>query len=100
MYFVKDGSSFPAQYTYSSWHHIGLAGLMEFSSPVNLTAVCGGGDRWNSVRVQTGFLQGLVRMVSIPTGSSYYNDTLGRDIPITVALGNFYSPEEVQVSCK
>ena len=99
IHFTKDNSSFPAQQTYSSWHHIGLAGLMEFSDPVNLTDICGNANRWNTVRVQTGILQGLVQMISIPI-DTYYNEALQTTLPITINLGAFYSPEEVRVSCK
>ena len=99
IHFIKDKSSIPEQYTYSTWHHIGLLGLMEFSDPVNLTAICGSANKWNSVKVQTGFLQGLIRMIVIPV-SSYYNDALQTTIPVTVGVSNFYSPEEVSISCK
>ena len=89
IHFVKERNPAPEQYTYSSWHHIGLLGLMEFSNPVNLTDVCGNSNRWNAVKVQTGFLQGLVRLISIPVNSYY---------PVNV--GAFYSPEEVSISCQ
>ena len=95
------GSNFP-YYQTSQWHHIGLLGLMEFSDPVNLEQICPA-NSWDSVRVQTGFLQGLVRYISIPTGGSY---TMERpwgsteEWPITISIGTFYSPEEVSVSCK
>ena len=100
IHFVKDSSSVPQYYTYSSWHHIGLLGLMEFSDPVNLKNICGNKDQWGAVKVQTGILQGLVRSIVIPTGGSYYSPELRTDVPYTVGVGQFYSPEEVSVSCK
>lgn len=69
-------------YQFSQWHHIGFMGLMEFSPPVNLKAVCSESS-WGAVRVQTGLLQGLVKTLSIP-----------------ITIINFYSPEEVSISCK
>ena len=100
MHFSKD-SSRSTIYQTSQWHHIGLLGLMEFSAPVNLEAICPK-DSWENVRVRTGFLQGLVRVIPIP-----YGRTIKNMIPIysmvpfhTPGVGSFYSPEEVSVSCK
>ena len=97
MHFTKKNYQ-PTGYSYSQWHHIGLLGLMEFSDPVNLKSTCGGEDNWQAVRVQTGFLQGLVKFISIPVGGS---QTVGNiEVPRTVSVGSFYSPEEVSISCK
>ena len=97
MHFTKEGAQ-PLEYSYSKWHHIGLLGLMEFSDPADLKSICGPSG-WQAARVQTGFLQGLVRLISIPTGQSYYNDTLGQNIPLPVVIGRFYSPEELSWQC-
>ena len=70
MHFVKEHR--PAVYNYTQWHHIGILGLVEFSDPVNLRSVCSGEDRWQAVRVQTGFLQGLVSW--IPLSIKFYSD--------------------------
>ena len=77
-----------------SWHHIGLAGLLEFSSPVNLKEICSETGDWSSVRVQTGFVQGLVRAVFIPIPNP--QSPLGY---APFGIGNFYSPEQVSVQC-
>ena len=101
VHFVKDSNQTPWNYKYTSWHHIGLLGLVEFSNPVNLVSTCGGLNKWESVRVQTGFLQGLVRVLSIPTGSRTI--PIGSDsveVPTGISIGSLYSPEEVSVSCK
>ena len=98
MHFTKHGQSPPAIYTHSKWHHIGLLGLVEFSDPVDLKSICKNRD-WRAVRVQTGFLQGLVRMISLPTGHTYYNQLLETEMPTPFNLGSVYSPEEVSVAC-
>ena len=90
-------------YQSSQWHHIGLLGLVEFSDPVNLEQICPA-DSWGSVRTQTGFLQGLVKILSVPTGQTAYSYNYGTGsnitVPVTVQVGQFYSPEEVSVSCQ
>ena len=106
MHFVKDRQ--PVGYTSTQWHHIGILGLVEFSDPVNLRSVCNGEDRWQAVRVQTGFLQGLVSW--IPLSIDFYSDigsgnVVGSGVKSLAGLaglnvGVFYSPEEVSVSCK
>ena len=98
MHFTRTSQAPPEEYTYSRWHHIGLWGLFEFSDPVNLKAICRRSD-WRAVRVQTGFLQGLVKLIAIPTGGTYYDSTLDQEIPISIPLSNFYSPEEVSITC-
>ena len=114
MHFVKDHQ--PVRYTSTQWHHIGILGLVEFSDPVNLRSVCNGEDRWQAVRVQTGFLQGLVRWIPIPIDTNS-NALVGlaidgprlvnvKDSLTSLGLinfsnvGTFYSPEEVSISCK
>lgn len=97
IHFTKKNYHF-AGYNYSKWHHIGLLGLLEFSDPVNLKATCGEEDNWQAVRVQTGFLQGLISFIPTPTGISIpFSDT---SIPMTGIIGSFYSPEEVSIACK
>ena len=96
IHFTK-GDKVPSYYQTSQWHHIGLLGLMEFSKPVNLKALCPA-DSWDGVRVQKGFLQGLVSLISIPIGGT--TNIGGVAYPQTVSVGTFYSPEEVSVSCK
>ena len=59
-------------YQVKKWHHIGLGGLMEFSPPVDLKSICPK-DSWQAVRSQTGFLQGLVRLISISAGVGFSN---------------------------
>ncbi len=101
IHFVKDSNQTPWNYNYTSWHHIGLLGLVEFSDPVNLVSTCGGPNKWESVKVQTGFLQGLVRNISIPTGSRTIPTGSGSvEVPATINIGSLYSPEEVSISCK
>lgn len=98
IHFTKS-SSIPLDYQFSKWHHITLSGLMEVSDPVNLKTICPNG--WNAVRVRTGFLQGLVRWIAVPLGS--HNVNLGSEtisVPTSIPVGNFYSPEEVSISCK
>lgn len=102
IHFLKDSNSSQGSYMFTSWHHIGLLGLMEFSPPVNLKTTCGGPDKWESVRVQTGFLQGLVRTLSIPTGSTSSVPSAGGgtvEVPTGIAISSLYSPEQVSVSC-
>ena len=101
IHFLKDSDSSQGPYTYTSWHHIGLLGLMEFSSPVDLKATCGGPDQWGAVRVQTGLVQGLVRMITIPTGSNTIPTADGSTVavPTGIPIGSFYSPEQVSISC-
>ena len=96
IHFTK-GSNMPTEYTYSKWHHIGLLGLMEFSAPVNLKKVCGGKNNWKAVKTETGFLQGLVQLISIPMGSYGYGEV---QIPTTISIGTFYSPKSVSIACK
>ena len=87
-------SEVPHQYTYTQWHHIGLLGLLEFSSPVNVKAKCG--DKgWKAVRTQKNVLQALTTgLVSLVVGGILRHISL-----IFVRLGNVYSPEEVSVAC-
>ena len=87
-------SSVPVSYQTSQWYHIGLHGLLEFSDPVNLEKICPK-NSWSSVRVRTGFLQGLVSFFSIPYGTV----TVKYGLVWSTFLGVFYSPEEVSVSC-
>lgn len=98
MHFSKEAQAPPAEYTYSQWHHIGLLGLMEFSDPVDLKSICKRSD-WRAVRVQTGLLQGLVRNIAIPTGETYYSEELGEEVPLPLPIAQFYSPEEVSITC-
>ena len=58
IHFNRDSSSSTGSYQSSQWHHIGLLGLLEFSSPVNLQEFCPA-DSWESVRVRTGFFKDL-----------------------------------------
>lgn len=88
--FSKTSQYPPQEYQFTSWHHIGLAGLFEFSDPVNLKEICSEKGDWSSVRVQTGIVQGLVKRLSIPIGSK---------IAPFVSIGFFYSPEEVSIQC-
>ena len=90
-------SSVPVSYQTSQWYHIGLHGLLEFSDPVNLEKICPK-NSWSSVRVRTGFLQGLVRFISIPYGTETV-EYAGLALSWPTFLGVFYSPEEVSVSC-
>ena len=96
IHFTK-GDKIPVYYQTSQWHHIGLLGLMEFSKPVNLKALCPA-DSWDGVRVQTGFLQGLVSWISFPTSRTTNIGVIKS--PLLMSVGTFYSPEEVSVSCK
>ena len=98
IHFSKEADLPPDHYETSQWHHIGLLGLMEFSSPVNLEQVCPK-NSWGHVRVQTGLLQGLVRLISVPTGGYVLEASEGISVPQTISVGSFYSPEEVSVSC-
>ena len=91
-----NGSNMPTEYTYSQWHHIGLLGLMEFSAPVNLKSICKE-NNWKAVKTETGFLQGLMRMISIPLGSYGYGEV---QVPTAINIGTFYSPESVSIACK
>ena len=98
MHFTKAGAE-PSEYTYSKWHHIGLAGLVEFSEPVNLNHYCRESN-WQAVRVQTGFLQGLVKWIGIPFGEeTYHSELLDEEIPLGTPVSLFYSPEEVSITC-
>ena len=90
IHFSKTSQSPPQEYQFTSWHHIGLAGLFEFSDPVNLKEICSENGDWSSVRVQTGFVQGLVKGLSIPTGSK---------VAPFINIGGFYSPEQVSTQC-
>ena len=93
------GSAPPAFYQTSQWHHIGLLGLMEFSDPVNLEQICPK-DSWQAVRVRTGFLQGLLRLIYPPLVPPLVVYGVNLSNSVCVSIGTFYSPEEVSVSCK
>ena len=68
----------PFEYQFSQWHHIGVAGLVEFSEPVPVKGICSkSGGEWDAVSTRTGFIQYLVR------GLTY----------------GLYSPEEVRIKC-
>ena len=99
MYFSKE-NSVPISYKNTQWHHIGLLGLWEFSDPVNLKKICPKGS-WESIRVRTGLLQGLVRY--IPLGWYQVNNPIPIEwlphIHLLGFTGLLYSPEEVSVSC-
>ena len=77
IHFSKTSQSPPQEYQFTSWHHIGLSGLFEFSDPVNLKEICSEQGDWSSVRVQTGFVQLLV----------------------TGLTNNLYSPKKVSIQC-
>ena len=87
-------SEVPHQYTYTQWHHIGLLGLIEFSSPVNVKAKCGE-KGWKAVRTQKNVLQALTAGLV----SSVVGQLLRKISPTLGILGNVYSPEEVSVAC-
>ena len=77
-------------YSYSQWHHIGVLGFVEFSSPVNVKAACG--DKgWKAARTQKNILQGLMAM-SISVIALYIYPGLG-------AVNLIYTPEEASVAC-
>ena len=106
--FKRDSSSTDEFYQFSQWHHIGLLGLVEFSAPVNLKEICSE-DSWESVRVRTGFLQGLISKLQgvassyvIPSGKGIQisGET---NVPMPGVIffsGVLYSPEEVSVACR
>ena len=95
----KRTAKLEVSYQVKKWHHIGLLGLMEFSSPVDLKSICPE-KGWSSVRTQKGILQGLVGNLAIPTGATQTIPDTDITYPVTFSLGAFYSPEEVTVSCK
>lgn len=76
---IKNGANASTAMTHEEWHHIGILGLVEYSKPVDLNETCNG-KGWNSVQTRTGPLQVLI-------GALPYVST-------------FYTPEEVQISCK
>ena len=99
IHFIKDNNYPTGEYTYTFWHHIGLLGLLEFSQPVDLKSICGNVNQWKSVRVQTGFLQGLVKTITVPVGV-HYDANLNINVPYGPSLSTFYSPEQVSISCE
>lgn len=74
---LTNGSNYNRQYITEDWHHIGIAGLVEFSQPVNPKQICDNKE-WASIRTREGFLQWLTAQVS----------------------SGLYNPQEVAVSCK
>ena len=104
MHFVRTEQSSSLNYTHSQWHHIGALGFVEFSEPVNLITVCNGVDRWRAVKVQTDWLQALVRVIPIwfyPIKFKYRQlDTSKFPINIMpIPMNIVYSPEQVSVAC-
>ena len=79
-------------YEISKWHHIGVLGLVEYSSPVNVPALCGEGAGWKAVRTQTNIAQGAVKGVA-PAILNHVISGLGSIFQFA------YTPEEVSVSC-
>ena len=95
IHFTKRSEQPPQNYEFTRWHHIGLAGLLEFSPPVNLKEICSEKETsWSSVRVQTGVIQGLVQGIFIPFPSP--QSPLGY---FPIDIGSFYTPEQVSVQC-
>ena len=101
MHFVRGDQTSSMHYTHSQWHHIGALGFVEFTEPVNLTTACNEVDRWQAVKVQTGWLQALVRVIPIPLGTFdiKYRQLSITDIPILFFINFVYSPEQVSVAC-
>ena len=101
MHFVRTEQSSSLNYTHSQWHHVGGLGFVEFSEPVNLIPVCNGVDRWRAVRVQTGWLQVLVRVIPIPVWfpDIKYRQLYIPNVPIFFPINIVYSPEQVSVAC-
>ena len=104
MHFQRDSSASKDFYQFSQWHHIGIWGFVEFSDPINLRKFCPK-DSWESVRVRTGFLQGLVKNIpTIPLRRiktsliQFYEQDVS--IPIPLFIGFVYSPEEVSIVCR
>jgi hypothetical protein len=58
-----DNGDASTEYTYREWHHNGILDLVEFSSPVDMRARCGGDD-WQSVKVEKSFTNGLADAIS------------------------------------
>lgn len=75
------GPSNPAP-SYDNWHHIGIFGLVEFSDPVNLDAVCPNG--FGRVHYEVSFINGLI---------PYALNALG-------GLGWVYQPSTIRVYCR
>jgi len=76
---LKNGADASTAMNFEQWHHIGIIRLVEYSKPVDLNQVCSG-KGWNSVQTRTGPLQVLIGILPY--------------------VSTFYTPEEVQISCK
>lgn len=57
------GRPLGASYKQGEWHHDGVAGLVEFSEPVDMKNRCEGRN-WDSVKIHQTFVQGLVSGVT------------------------------------
>ena len=102
IHFVKDEVSYNhyMERGFEDWHHIGVFGLMEFSSPVDLKRSCPSGQ-WNAVRTQMGWIQALVPAAVNMAFSSVNVVTGGAGGIISSGIGGaLYTPEEVKISCK
>ena len=47
----------------NEWHHDGILGLVEFSSPVDLNRYCSSSG-WSAVQTENSFLTGLVSAIA------------------------------------
>jgi hypothetical protein len=70
----------------TQWHHIGLVGLVEFSSPVMLDQICPGG--FARVENEISFVNGLVSNPVLPSALGFFG------------LSWVYQPHTVKVYCK
>ena len=75
--FVKSDKTSSRVLKTDQWHHIGIAGLVEFSEPVDLKKQCRRRN-WQSITVEKGFLAGLIGGFT----------------------SNLYTPWNVEISCK
>ena len=85
IHFNRSNTTTTNAITLEKWHHIGAFRLVEFSDPVNLEKQCAKMN-WQSVKVEQGFLAGLV--------SGITSITVGQ-----LNLGPIYSPWNVDISC-
>ncbi len=101
MHFVRTEQSSSLNYTHSQWYHVGGLGFVEFSEPVSLITPCNGVDRWRAVRVQTDWLQALVRVIPLWLWfpDIKYRQLNISNVPIPFLINIVYSPEQVSVAC-
>lgn len=76
---IRNGADASTAMNREQWHHISIIRLVEYSKPVDLYEICDG-KGWNSVQTRSGPLQVLIKLIPY--------------------VSTFYTPEEVQISCK